>query len=173
LVIKAVSQIVGPRPEELIEPMNRFPGVSRRFEKITDNLYSDYAHTVEKIKGVMSVAQEMAAKTGQKIIIIYEPLTNRRMHYTKDQHRSIFAGASAIYWVPSFLAREDPSQAVLTPEELIKSLDPSLQAITKPMKSDDQLKSTIQNHLQVGDLVVGLSGGGAGSLDEWLRQNFN
>lgn len=170
--VQAVHELSQAPLNQLIKHINRFPGVSRRFEKITDNLYTDYAHTPEKIAGVMSVAKETAGKNRQKIVIIYEPLTNRRMHFMRDQHQHVFSGASAIYWVPSYLAREDPNQPVLTPAELIKNLDPGQQAIAKPMELDDKLKLAISQHLQAGDLVVALSGGGGGSLDEWLRRNF-
>jgi UDP-N-acetylmuramate--alanine ligase len=172
LVVKAVSQLTGERPEKLIQILSQFPGVSRRFERIIDNLYSDDAHTPEKIQGCMSVAGELAAKTGQKIIVVYEPLTNRRMHYLGAAHHSVFDGAAAIYWVPSYLAREDPSLPVLSPDELIKNLNPELQTIAKPMDRDEELKTAIKQHLQAGDMVVAMSGGGAGSLDEWLRQQF-
>ncbi len=172
LAVRAVAQLTGEFPENLVKLMSAFPGVSRRFEKIIDNLYTDYAHTPDKIRGVMSVALETAQKTGQKIAVIYEPLTNRRMHYMKDQHQSVFDGVDALYWVPSYLAREDPGQPVLTPAELIKKLDAPSQAVAKPMELNDELKTVIQGHLASGDLVIGLSGGGGGSLDEWLRQNF-
>ncbi|HVO86611.1 MAG TPA: Mur ligase domain-containing protein [Candidatus Binatia bacterium] len=173
LALSAVSQILGPRPDELYDKINQFPGVSRRFELIAENLYSDYAHTPEKIQGVMSVALEQAAKSGQKVVVVYEPLTNRRMHYTRDAHHSVFEGASAIYWVPSYLAREDPAQKILNPEELIKSLSPALQSVARPMELNDELKQAIQSHLDTGDLVVALSGGGGSSLDEWLRRQFS
>lgn len=173
LVVKAMSYLTKEPEEKLIEIMNRFPGLSRRFEKISENLYTDYAHTPEKIQGCMSVAGEMVAETGQRIVVIYEPLTNRRMHYTATQHRDVFEGASAIYWVPSFLSREDPNQLVLTPAELIKNLDSGLQEIANPMELDEKLSSAIKEHLENGDLVVALSGGGGGSLDEWLRKEFS
>lgn len=173
LIVKAISQITGERPEKLIEIMSRFPGVSRRFEKIAENLYSDYAHTPEKIRGVMNVALETAQKTGQRIVIIYEPLTNRRVHYIKDQHQDIFDGVDALYWVPSYLAREDPNQPILKPAELLKYLDTPTQAVAKAAELDDKLKAVINNHLRSGDLVIGLSGGGGGSLDEWLREKFS
>ncbi len=172
LVVKAVSQIVGPRPDELFEPMNRFPGVSRRFEQIEDNLYSDDAHTPEKIMGCMSVAEE-TAKPGQKIVAIYEPLTNRRMHYLGKAHQSVFKGADVLYWLPSYLAREDSELPVLTPEELIKNLDAEIQKNARPMERGEKLRKAIEQHLQEDDLVVGIAGGGSGSLDEWLRDNFN
>ncbi|MDB5161066.1 MAG: hypothetical protein JWO96_446 [Candidatus Saccharibacteria bacterium] len=172
LVIKAASQITGARVEDLFELMNRFPGVSRRFEKIIDNLYSDSAHTPEKITGAMNVAREAVGQSGQKLIVIYEPLTNRRMHHTHEQHRAVFAGADQIYWVPSFLAREDPSLPILTPEQLIKDLEPGLQRVARPARRDDNLKQIIQEHLKNGDLVLAMSGGGGDSLDDWLRKEF-
>ncbi len=172
LAVRAVAHLAKESPEKLMKIINDFPGVSRRFEKINDNLYTDYAHTPEKIRGVMSVALETAQKTGQKIVIVYEPLTNRRMHYMKDQHRDVFDGADALYWVPSYLAREDSTQPVLAPAELIKYLDTPAKAVASPAQLDEDLKKTIKEHLADNDLVIGLSGGGGGSLDEWLRKNF-
>jgi len=172
LVANAVHELTKEPLEKLLESLSKFPGVSRRFEKLAENLYTDYAHTPEKITGAMSVAKETAQSAGQKIVVVYEPLTNRRMHHTHFLHRNIFSGTSAIYWVPSYLAREDPSQPFLTPEELIKSLSPELQAIARPAKLDANLKESIQGHLNSGDLVLCLSGGGGGSLDEWLRAEF-
>ncbi|HSX18469.1 MAG TPA: Mur ligase domain-containing protein [Candidatus Saccharimonadales bacterium] len=173
LAIRAAAHLTQKPPNELIKLMNDFPGVSRRFEKLTENLYTDYAHTPDKIRGVMSVALETAQKTGQKIIIIYEPLTNRRMHYMKEQHQDVFDGVDALYWVPSYLAREDPNQPVLSPADLIKFLDTPAEAVARPAELNEKLKTIVKKHLKNGDLVIGLSGGGGKSLDEWLRQEFN
>jgi UDP-N-acetylmuramate--alanine ligase len=172
LVIEAVSQITGATSEEVAKVMDEFPGVARRFERIVPNLYSDDAHTPEKIVGAMSVARETAARKNQKIVVLYEPLTNRRMHYLGREHHSVFEGASEIYWLPSYLAREDPNLPVLTPEELIKNLSPQLQEIAHPAQKDETLRHMIQQHLDSGDLVVAMAGGGGDSLDEYLRQNF-
>jgi UDP-N-acetylmuramate--alanine ligase len=171
LVIQAAHKLTGKPIDQLIEIMNSFPGLSRRMEEIVPGLYSDYAHTPEKIKGAMSVALEMAAKNHKKVVVIYEPLTNRRQHYIKNDYKDSFDGASVVYWLPSYLAREDPNQAILKPEELIAGLsDPS---IAKPVQRDNNLKEIINKHLEDGDLVVGMNGGGGNSLDEWLRQNFS
>ena len=74
LAINAVHQATKQPLRELVALANRFPGLQRRMEQLIPNLYSDYAHTPEKIRGAMSVASEMAAQTGQKLIIVYEPL---------------------------------------------------------------------------------------------------
>ncbi len=170
LAIQTVHQAIGQPVDRLIELMDHFPGLSRRMEEIAPNLYSDYAHTPEKIRGAMSVATEMAAEKGQNVVIVYEPLTNRRQHYLLKEYGKSFEGAAKVYWLPSYLAREDSSQRIVEPSELISYLDNP--TIAEPATCDDSLKQTIQQHLENGDMVVGLAGGGGGSLDDWLRQEF-
>ena len=139
-------------------------------EQLAPNLYTNYAHTPEKIKGGMSAALEIAQANGQELVVIYEPLTNRRQHYIKDDYKDCFAGAKKLYWIPSYLAREDPSLPILTPAELIPHLsDPS---IAEPAKMDDALLGRIREHLAQGALVVAMGASGPGSMDEWLRQHF-
>lgn len=170
LAVQAVHKLTTEPIDHLIQIINDFPGLQRRMEPIIPNLYSDYAHTPEKIRGAMSAALETASLNNQKVIVVYEPLTNRRQHYIKNEYGDCFKGASIVYWLPSYLAREDPTQVVISPTELISGLaDPS---IAQTSLRDDQLKETIDKHLKNGDMVVCMNGGGGGSLDEWLRQKF-
>jgi UDP-N-acetylmuramate--alanine ligase len=170
LAITTVHNLTGEPLDSLSETMNHFPGLSRRMEMIMPNLYSDYAHTPEKIRGAMSVAKEMAIEKNQKLVVVYEPLTNRRQHYIIDQYKDCFKDADKLYWIPSYLAREDTAQRIIPPAELVDHLeDPT---IAQAMERDDDLKQLIQNHLAAGDMVVGMAGGGGSSLDDWLRQEF-
>lgn len=170
LAIHAVHEATKRPVHELIDAMNSFPGLQRRMEELIPNLYSDYAHTPEKIRGAMSVALELAKQNNQQVVVIYEPLTNRRQHFMIDEYGDCFTGASKLYWVPSYLAREEPGQRIIPPSELIEHLADSSFAI--PSERNEQLKATIQEHLKVGDMVVGMAGGGGDSLDEWLRKEF-
>lgn len=170
LAVQAVHKATGRPVTELLGIINRFPGLSRRMEPVITGLYSDYAHTPEKIRGAMSVAGEMAAGTGQKLVVVYEPLTDRRQHHIMHDYKDCFSGADKLYWIPSYLAREDPDQHVIPPVELIRHLDDP--SIAQPMERDAKLKRTIQKHLEAGDMVVCMAGGGGGSLDDWLREEF-
>lgn len=171
LAIQTVHRATKAPIEKLAGIVNDFPGLSRRMERIAPGLYSDYAHTPEKIRGAMSVATEMAAESGQDVVVVYEPLTNRRQHFMIDDYQDCFDGASKLYWIPSYLAREDPTQRVIPPAELIGHLsDPS---IAEPMERDSHLKRAIQRHLDAGDMVVCMAGGGGGSLDDWIRKEFS
>jgi UDP-N-acetylmuramate--alanine ligase len=168
LAIQAVAEATNEPTNKLVEIINRFPGSQRRMEEIAPGLYSDYAHTPEKIRGAMSAALETAA--GKKVVVVYEPLTNRRQHFMIDDYKDCFSGAEKVYWVPSYLAREDPTQRVIEPQEMIRHL--SNPSIAEPMERDEKLKAVIQKHLDAGDMVVGMAGGGGDSLDEWLREEF-
>lgn len=171
LAASGVARLTGKTANEVATYLANFPGLQRRMEEIIPGLYSDYAHTPEKIRGAMSVALETASKKNQDVVVVYEPLTNRRQHYMIDDYGDCFAGAKKVYWLPSYLAREDPKQRVITPSELITHLaDPS---IASPSERDDTLKQKIQEHLEQGDMVVAMAGGGGGSLDEWIRDNFS
>lgn len=164
---KAFSRASGRKLEECLTAINGFPGLSRRMERLAENVYTDYAHTPEKITAALSVAREM---TDKKIVVIYEPLTNRRQKYIKESYKDCFNGVSHIYWVPSYLARENPAEPILSPEELISYLGNP--AIAEPARMDERLLTRIKQHAAKGDMVIAFSGGGAQSLDEWLRRNF-
>lgn len=169
LVGCAIQSIVdSATTDELITLLNNFPGVSRRFEQIIANIYSDYAHTPEKIRGALQIAQEAAQ--GKDVVVIYEGLHNTRQHFIKDELPNLFQNASKVYVVPSYRAREDESLEDLTPEKLAAIIDGSTNP--EPAALNNQLKQAVLSHAQAGDLVLCLSAGGGGSLDEWLRQQF-
>ncbi|HUD06336.1 MAG TPA: Mur ligase domain-containing protein [Candidatus Saccharimonadales bacterium] len=171
LAIKAVAKLTDSPTSALVTQMDKFPGLGRRMEEIVPNLYSDYAHTPEKIRAAMNAALELASKKSTDVVVVYEPLTNRRQHYIKDLYQDSFKGVKAIYWVPSYLAREDPDLEIIESKELIARLsDPS---VAKPALLDAELKERIKSYLSSGDMVVAMSGGGPGGLDEWLRREFS
>jgi len=120
LVVEALGAITEKSEEELIAIMNHFPGVSRRFEKISQNLYSDYAHTPEKILGALQIAHEVA---GENVVVVYEGLHNTRQHFIRDELKTLFTGVKKLYVVPSYRAREDESLEDLTPEKLCEIVE--------------------------------------------------
>ncbi|MBQ6149902.1 hypothetical protein IJI86_02935, partial [Candidatus Saccharibacteria bacterium] len=61
LAFEAVKEIIKNEnlaisDEEIVKVLNEFPGVGRRFEKLADGIYTDYAHHPEEIKATMDVA---------------------------------------------------------------------------------------------------------------------
>jgi len=170
LVANSLQQITGRPFDELIGYLNTFPGVSRRFEEITPGLYSDYAHTPPKIRGALQLAREIA---DDNVVVVYEGLHNTRQHFIKDELLNLFDSVKKLYIVPSYLAREDASLKLLTPDDLKLLLSAEAQTITEAARLDDALHSAIVAHLSNGDTVLCLTAGGGNSLDEWLRREFS
>lgn len=166
-VIAALQYIQQTPLAEAVEIMNRFPGVARRFEQIVPGIFSDYAHTPEKIRGALQMAQEVA---GDKVVVVYEGLHNTRQHFIKDDLEHLFDDVKHMYVVPSYLAREDESLKLLAPADLIQLMSKPDSATAS--QCDVTLKTAIEQHVASGDTVLCLSAGGGGSLDEWLRQEF-
>lgn len=170
LAASGLSPILNKPANELAEKLNRFPGVSRRFEQIIPNLYSDYAHTPAKIKGALQLAHEIA---GDNVVVVYEGLHNSRQHFIKDELGNLFENVKKLYILPSYLAREDPKLPVLSPTDLLYLLNEKSRQHAEAANLNQSLKNLIKSHLSFGDCVLCLTAGGAASLDEWLRREFN
>lgn len=144
--------------------LNAFPGTNRRFEKLADNLYSDYGHHPEEIAATLQMAQELS----DHIVLVYQPHQNVRQHEVVDQYTDCFSEAEKVYWLPTHLSREDPNLTVLTPEELSANVI-NREAI-EIADLNDQLWTTIQTARDAGKLVLCM---GAGSIDGWVRQQLH
>jgi UDP-N-acetylmuramate--alanine ligase len=155
--------------EEIIKILNDFPGVGRRFERIADGVYSDYAHHPEEIAATIEMASEEALRTGKRgVVAVYEPHQNTRQHEVKDGYKSAFNGAEVLYWLPTYLTREDKSLAIISPSEFIEGLDHP--EIGEPAEMNDDLKNELIDLRKEGYLILLMT---AGPADTWLRQVFN
>lgn len=161
--------LVSYTPGPLINNMNEFPGVGRRFERIADGAYSDYAHHPEEIAATIEVAKEEAKLRGLKgVVVVYQPHQNTRQHEVWPGYKDAFLGAEKVFWLPTYLTREDPSLEVLTPEKLISGL--SNAEIAEPAEANDDLARKLKKYQAENYLVLLMT---AGPADAWFRKIFN
>lgn len=152
----------------LIGLMNKFPGVGRRFEKIVDGVYTDYAHHPEEIVATMDVVKDEMELCGKKgIVVVYQPHQNTRQHEVRDRYCDVFEGADKLYWLPTYLTREDPDLPVLAPGALVEGL--RNKDIVEVTDLSDELAKKLRQHVEDGYLVVLMT---AGPADKWLRSEF-
>lgn len=163
LAVSAVYRLTGIDLPKLTEIINKFPGTERRFEKLSDNLYTDYAHHPTEIKATINAAKEI----NNSVVVIYQPHQNLRQNQIKELYKDSFSEAKKVYWLPTYQSRE-PSTDILTPSDLIQYLNNP--EIAEVANLDNELWQKINNHISSGDLVVAM---GAGSIDEWLRNNLS
>ena len=153
---------------ELREIMDAFPGVGRRFEKIIVGVYTDYAHHPEEISATVKMAQEECEMVGRKgVVVVYQPHQNTRQHEVKDEYREAFMGVKKLFWLPTYLTRENPDLRLIEPEEFIAGLDNA--EIAEKAKLDDELEDRLRKYVDDDYLVILMT---AGPADEWLRRVF-
>ena len=154
---------------ELIKIMNDFPGTGRRFEKISDGVYSDYAHHPEEVSATMNVAQEEADYRNKRgIIVVYEPHQNTRQHQVKSGYYSVFNNAAKVFWLPTYLSRENESLKILTPADFIAGLEhPEL---AEPAELNEDFAAKLKELRDKGYLILLMT---AGPADAWLRKVFS
>lgn len=163
LVLKALERLGIGENIDNRRALTTFPGTNRRFEKLAENLYSDYGHTPAEIVATLQMASELS----DNVVLVYQPHQNVRQHEIRDQYTDeIFKDASKVYWLPTYLSREDPALEVLTAEQLTSQLDNDKVRLAD---MDDALWTTIREAQASGALVLCM---GAGSIDGWLRKRL-
>lgn len=180
LATKAVMEIVNDDAKErgavldkldakkIVNTMNDFPGVGRRFEKIADGVYTDYAHHPEEIEATIDIAKDEARIRAKKgVVVVYQPHQNTRQHEVREGYKDSFVGADKVFWLPTYLTREDPSLEIIEPVEFVKNLSNSNNAEVAEL--DDELEKRLWEFLDEGYLVVLMT---AGPADEWFRDKF-
>lgn len=170
LALEAIMKIMGDDADKdkIVEILNEFPGVGRRFEKLADGIYTDYAHHPEEIKATMDVALDQMDIDGEKgVVVVYQPHQNTRQHEVQDLYYDAFIGASRIFWLPTYLTREDESLPVLKPLDFINGLNNA--EVAEPAELDDKLWEQILKYRDDGYLVLLMT---AGPADEWLRKKL-
>ena len=161
-VIRKISDI---DEQTIIDAINRFPGVGRRFEKITDGAYSDYGHHPEEIKATIKMARELRDRDNYTgVAIVYQPHQNTRQHEIRHLYKDAFVGADKVFWLPTYLTRENPDLEVLSPETLISELENA--EIAESAEMNDVLAEKIKRLLAEKWLVVLVT---AGPADTWFR----
>jgi len=163
LVAKAAEYLGIANHDDVIAILDKFPGTGRRFEKLADNLYTDYGHHPKEIAATLQLAREVS----DHVTLVYQPHQNRRQHRIRDHYTTQFERADAVYWLPTYLSREDPDELILQPEDLIQNITNKDRVYTAEF--DDALWEAIQKAREAGQLVLCM---GAGTIDGWLRERL-
>ncbi|MCE7936266.1 hypothetical protein DYH10_00525 [Candidatus Saccharibacteria bacterium CPR2] len=146
--------------EKILGSLNNFPGTERRFEKLAQNIYTDYAHHPTEIRAALQTASEVSSS----ILVVYQPHQNKRQVRLQDEYQDCFNLAKKVYWLPTYISRE-VDKNILTQEQLISKLSNS--GNVQPTQMNGALAKLIVNHQKNGDLVLIL---GAGDVDDWIRK---
>jgi UDP-N-acetylmuramate--alanine ligase len=168
LALAAIRRILPEASEDTaLDALNKFPGLKKRFEKIGSGVYADYAHHPRSIKATLEMARETAKAEGfAGVTAIYEPLQNIRQYEVYGDYPEAFALADKVYWLPTYLTREERNpMKVLEPEFFVQLIGDKAEAA----RLSDKLATKIREARDEGQLVLVMAGGHS---DEWVRNNL-
>lgn len=162
LAMKA-AEYLGLSYDETKKALESFPGTDRRFEKLAENLYSDYGHHPIEIAATLQLARELS----EHVVLVYQPHQNIRQHEIKSDYTDCFTDAEEIFWLPTYLSREDSKLPILSPKELTQNI--TSESTVHIADLNLELWQAIENARNQGKLVLCM---GAGSIDSWVRQQL-
>jgi UDP-N-acetylmuramate--alanine ligase len=161
LAVNLLSYLLRQNTDKLCQLVTTFPGTQRRMELIDTHLYSDYAHHPTEIAATLQLATEINGE----IAVIYQPHQNLRQYEIKQDYAKCFDRATKVYWLPTYLSRED-GREILTPAQLaIYSNNKNIIV----SEFGDELRDQIKQDQKAGKTIIGM---GAGSIDDWMRKNL-
>ena len=165
LVQKALNWLGYQQDTDAI--LSDFPGTDRRFEKLADNLYSDYAHHPAEIEATLQLASEIS----DHIVLVYQPHQNVRQHEVRGKYTDQFEKAETIYWLPTYEPagnRHSDNLPMLSPDDLIVNI--TNKDHIQVVDFGPELWEKIQRERAAGKLVICM---GAGSIDGWIRAQLS
>ena len=169
IALEVIEKIIpGINRQRVVDALNEFPGAGRRFEEIVHGVYTDYAHHPNEIASTIKMAVELKERDCfAGLAVIYQPHQNTRQHEVKDEYKNAFVGADRIFWLPTYLTRENPDLAVLSPEDLTENTVTKSQ--TTVTELTDELGEEIRRLHNENWLILLMT---AGPADSWLREQF-
>jgi UDP-N-acetylmuramate--alanine ligase len=159
------TMIIDPQIKalDLEKQLSLFPGTDRRQEKVVEGVYLDYGHHPKEIKATVQAITEFA----DQVAVIYQPHQNiRQVEIWKDYHMS-FEGATEIFWLPTYLAREPEGVEILPAEHFVKNI--VLGAHAQTAELDDRLLEQLKKLRAKKYTLLFM---GAGTVDSWVRDHF-
>lgn len=155
----------GIKPQDIIEALNGYKGVVRRFENIGKlcgaEVIADYAHHPDEIEESIKTATYICDKN---LHIIFQPHTYSRTKFLFDDFVKVFKNIDNIAIFKTFSAREKPQDGYngkYLSEHLLQS---------KYFENIDELLSYEQSRLSSGDVLLVL---GAGDIYNLIKDKLN
>ncbi len=169
LALKLVESLQLSNFDNLVKLLETFPGTRRRFEKLANFVFTDYAHHPTEIAATIQMAHEFKNKKGltnAKLVVIYQPHQNTRQHQIYKDYQHCFDGADYLFWLPTYLTREDPNLQILQPADLMAQVSSNNIKIAQA-KLDAEFLLELKKFHANSDILLFL---GAGDIDQYARQ---
>jgi UDP-N-acetylmuramate--alanine ligase len=162
----AVARHLGMKKAEIVEALNGFKGVNRRFTRVGEPggvaIIDDYGHHPVEIAAVLKAARQA---TDGRVIAIHQPHRYSRLSSLFDDFCTCFNDADVVGIAEVYSAGEDPIEGA-TREDLVEGLIRHGHRHARAVVDEDDLERLVREQARPGDMVVCL---GAGTISTWAN----
>jgi UDP-N-acetylmuramate: L-alanyl-gamma-D-glutamyl-meso-diaminopimelate ligase len=162
---------LGYSPEGVATAFERFAGVRRRQEEVGEFrgvlVIDDFAHHPTAVRETVRAVR--ARYPGRRIVAVFEPRSNtRRRRVFQREFAEALAEADRVILAGVFGAEKVPEEERMSPEEVVASLRASGRP-AEYLPEVDAIVARLSGTCRAGDLVLVMSNGGFGGIQEKLR----
>lgn len=158
-VVKLAS-ILKLDKDKVLAALTSFHGVNRRFEKISEDLYDDYAHHPAEIEALVGAAREKFPD--KRIILLFQPHTFSRTAALLSEFATALSHADQSIVIEVFSSAREIDTSHGTSQELVEEAHKQGQKNVTYSKKDE-LVANLMKIYKKGDIVITV---GAGSIYE-------
>lgn len=160
LAVCAALNEAGVNLECIKDSFAPFTGMGRRFEKVAENIYDDYAHHPTEIKATLEAAASRFGK--ENIVAVFQPHRYTRLQSLWNDFKKSFDNANRVIVTDVYAASEDPINGIngekFASEIGAEHIGGSIEDVAK------SLKPTLKSN----DIVIGLGAGTITKLGKYL-----
>ncbi len=165
----AAALELGAAAEPMIEALERFGGVARRFERRGEcdgiSFIDDYAHLPTEVAAAIA-----AARSGgwRRVVVVFQPHRYSRVATLWQDFADAFADADLLVLTDIYSAGEVPRPGISTELVLGAVLDAHPYASVAYLPARAELRSYLRRNLRPGDLCLTLGAGDLTTLADEL-----
>ncbi len=157
-----VARALGVDEARIKKSLHGFLGTWRRQEKLTEGIYSDYAHHPTEIAAVIAGFAE--AYPGKKLIVVFQPHQADRTKRLFEDFLHAFDRADQVIILPIFTVKGRDGDIDISSEQLVAAINESKVSYQADF---DQAFEVVKKVVDSGE-AIGLFIG-AGTIDGMLR----
>lgn len=181
----AVAMELKMKPEKVIEALNKFSGIQRRFELKGDEkgvkVFDDYGHHPTEVKATLRAAKEgllgrmqgMEHGTQEqgKLFVIFQPHRYTRTRDLIDEFAPCFADADVIYLMDIYPAGEKPIEGINS-NVLFDRIKKTGHTDVVYFSDREKLVENLLLRLRQGDVVFTLGAGDVWKIGEEILKRL-
>ncbi len=169
--VAIVLMRLGFLPEKIARTFERFAGIRRRQEVVGEFggilVIDDFAHHPTAVRETVRAVRDRYP--GRRIVAVFEPRSNTsRRKVFQREFTAALSGADEVILAGVFGVEKIPVQERLSPEEMAAELRASGRP-AQVIPEVDGIVSRLSETCRVGDLVLVMSNGGFGGIQEKLK----